>query len=138
MNPQIEYLEYLSDPQPGLSPVDVLRLVLDSLQNDDLLPRHGGVALAYRFASPRLRQTLASEAALVDLLALPPYAALIGFEWAEMRLKHMDAHEAVFRVRIHRRDARAVVFHATLTRQTAYPHEQCWMLDCITPETGGY
>jgi len=57
-------------PSPNFSPQDVVKIQLDALQNNDLLPKDFGIQVAYRFASPENRRNTGKRAIQTELSLL--------------------------------------------------------------------
>jgi len=124
-------------PSPALTPADVVRLQLDSLQNDDLLPDNLGVRMAYRFASPSNKTAVGSHEDFLHLMRHnPAYQPMIGFEHAELGTLAYSVFGDQVRQRVwlHRRGKITAVYCYVLSKQTANPYVGCWMVDAVIRE----
>lgn len=124
-------------PSPSLTPADVVRLQLDALQNNDLMPEDDGIRLAYRFASPGNKAAIGSHRDLSRLIkASPLYSPIIGFERAELGTLAYSVFGDQVRQRVwlHRRGRGTAVFCYILSKQTDEPYNGCWMVDAVIRE----
>lgn len=119
------------EPDAGLSPEDVVKIQLDLLQNDDLLPDNMGLRAAYAFASPAGRATSGPFERFILLLETPDYAPLIGFEQAALDVMIASKRKAYQRVHLLQRGGAAATYLFILSRQRRPPCVGCWMTDTI-------
>ena len=124
-------------PSSALTPSDVVRLQLDALQNDDLLPENLGVRIAYRFASPGNKAAVGSHQDFLRLIkGNPAYHPMIGFERAELgTLAYSIFGDQVRqRVWLHRRGHITAIYCYVLSKQSDAPLKGCWIVDAVIRE----
>ncbi len=119
-------------PSPDLSPQDVVRLQLDALQNNDLLPDDAGIRAAFAFTSPTNREATGPVERFIQLVKNPLYRPLIGFETARLSDMAIVGNRAQQMVAvIHTRGGESAEFIFTLSRQTEGQFNGCWMVDGV-------
>jgi len=124
-------------PSSSLKPVDVVRLQLDALQNDDLLPENLGIRMAYRFASPNNKAAIGTHEDFKVLIRHnPAYQPMIGFERAELGTITYSVFGEQFRQRVwlHHAGRATAVYCYVLSKQTIAPLIGCWMVDAVIRE----
>jgi hypothetical protein len=121
-------------PSPLLTPDQVVRIQLEMLQNNDLVPNDQGIRVAFRFASPANRAQVGPLEHFIPLLKQGPYANMIGFHRAELgRPLVVDgvARQRVALYTNHRRLSSSAQYLFILSLQTEAPYEGCWMTDSV-------
>ncbi len=118
-------------PSPELTPEDVVKFLLDALQNNDLTPHNDGIRAAFEFASPSNRVFTGPVARFIEMVKSPVYADMIGYERANVGQCIVRGGYAQQMVRLFRQDGRYTTFMFALTQQTESPHEDCWMVDSV-------
>ncbi len=127
-------LPVITQPHPELSPEQVIRIQLDALQNNDLLPDNGGIRLAFNFASPANREFTGPIDHFITIVNSVMYRDLIGFERAEVGFPILVGDVSQMRVRIIHKTRRAVYIFI-LSRQPEEPYRKCWMIDSVIRES---
>lgn len=120
-------------PDPILQAQEVVRLQLDALQNNDLMPDNAGIRIAYRFASPKNREALGSLSSFIRVVKNPLYAPLIGFERAELGALRETFHNdhAWQQAWVYHGGRTRGVFRWVLARQTSGRYAGCWLVDAV-------
>ncbi len=124
-------------PSSSLTPADVVRLQLDALQNDDLLPENLGIRIAYRFASPGNKAAVGQPKDFLHLIkGNPAYHPMIGFERAELGTLAYSVFgdQARQRVWLHRSGRTTAIYCYVLSKQSDAPFTGCWMVDAVIRE----
>jgi hypothetical protein len=120
-------------PDPSLLAQDVVRLQLDALQNNDLMPDNDGIRIAYRFASPKNREALGTIDDFIAIVKNALYEPLIGFEKAELGTvrSSFSGDQATQQVWLYRGGRSRGVFRWVLSRQGDGEHAGCWLVDAV-------
>ena len=122
----------LPEPTPQLSPIDVVKIQLDALQNNDIMPHNQGLHIAFQHTSPTHKKAINSLETFAQLLTTSLYRAMIGFERAELETLHLNGDIARQIVRlIHKEDE--VLYSFLLSQQQTAPYIGCWMTDAMLP-----
>jgi hypothetical protein len=125
---------YLFEPNPDLSPDDVVKIQLDALQNNDLTPDNEGIRLAFRFASPQNQEVTGPIERFIHIIKRGDYAPMVGFERAEVGVMLVLGDYAQQRVRVINRRRGSATYIFTLSRQHEPPYADCWMIDAVLRE----
>lgn len=128
-----QLFETLPKPNPKLSPLEVVKIQLDALQNNDLMPNDEGIRFAFSYASPVNREALGSLEEFIKLLKHEVYRQIIGFERAELDIMYVEGLTARQDVHLLRQDD-IVSFFFMLSRQQREPFNGCWMTDAVLPK----
>lgn len=125
-----DFINHLPQPNPLLSPVDVVKIQLDALQNNDLMPNNEGIRFAFNYASPMNRQALGSLDDFIKLLRETVYRRMIGFERAELDLMQIEGEMA--RQDVHLLQKRGCFSYLfLLSKQQSEPYTGYWMTDAV-------
>ena len=123
-----------TNPDPALTPVEVVTAILAALKNNDPAT-DDGLRTTFRFASPGNQAGTGPVDRFVAMVKKSPYDALINHRAARIKPIDMDDQRAVCLVRVVARDGRGVFFLWNLSKQTAAagPYHDCWMTDGVSP-----
>lgn len=124
-------------PQPGLAPSEVIRTVVEALQNRNSPAPNAGIFTVYQFASPANRANTGPYGNFLQLVKLPPFGPLFSGRadsYSPLAVAGDHAEQAV-RFSVHGGDA--VWFRFVVSRQTAEQTRGrcagCWMVDSVIP-----
>jgi hypothetical protein len=120
-------------PDPYLSPADVVKIQLDALQNNDLMPNNAGIRTAWNFASPANRAATGPLDRFIELVKNPPYMPIVGFEWAELTQVLIRRGQAQLAARLFHPHFDEAIYAFILSIQEAAPYYGCWMTDGVLP-----
>lgn len=122
----------LPTPSPALSPEQVVRLQLESLQHND--ESNQGIAAAFNFASPDNKRNTGPLARFVKMLKTPPYNAMLNHRSIEFDPIEISGDRATQRIKLTGADGQSTVYIFMLSKQTQAPYQNCWMTDGVTVE----
>jgi hypothetical protein len=128
-----QLFETLPKPSPQLSPLEVVKIQLDALQNNDLMPNDEGIRFAFSYTSPINRESLGSLEEFIKLLKHQVYRQIIGFERAELGKMLVDGLIARQDVHLIRQND-SVSYFFMLSRQQGDPFMGCWLTDAVLPK----
>jgi hypothetical protein len=123
-------------PSPELGPAEVVRIQLQALREND--ETNEGIAVAFRFASPRNKASTGPLERFVHMIKAGPYRLMLEFERASYKPIVIEGVHALQRVTlVGRRQIRTYDF--LLRRQAGPPCEACWMTEAVlvVPGVGG-
>jgi uncharacterized protein DUF4864 len=128
-----DYYQHLDRFKPGqdLSPLQVVQIQLEALQNNDLSIDNQGIRICFRFASPGNRETTGPIERFIELLKNPLYRPMIGFERAEFTQIMLSGNTAQQTVRLVRGQGKNAVYRFVLSQQAGEPYTGCWMTDAV-------
>lgn len=120
--------DHAASPSPGLAPEDVVRIQLRALRGNDASDQ--GIAVAFRFASPRNKASTGPLPRFVRMIKAGPYRLMLEYEHASYSAIRVEGVHALQRVTlVGRREVRTYDF--LLERQTGPPCEGCWMTEAV-------
>ncbi len=118
-------------PNPALTPEQVVRVQLQALKMNDTPTPDNGIAVAFRFASPGNKEVTGPLPRFIELVKNPVYRPLINHRSASQFPVDIEGNEATQRVRVIDENGAVAVFLFTLTKQTKAPFKDCWMIDGV-------
>lgn len=122
-----------TNPDPSLTPVQVVDAVLAALKNNHS-DTDDGLRTTFRFASPANQRATGPADRFVAMVKKPPYDALINHRAARVKPVEMDDQRAVCLVRVVAQDGHRTYFLWNLSKQSADgPLNNCWMTDGVSP-----
>ncbi len=120
-----------AQPNPNLSPEQVVTIVLEALQHNDEQAPDSGIATAFRFASPGNRAATGPLERFVQLVKSSAYKPLLNHKTATRGNVRIADDIARQRVTLTAADGERVVYLFTVSKQTEDPYKNCWMTDGV-------
>jgi hypothetical protein len=120
----------LPEPAPDLSPRAVVRRQVEALGANDAPYEDAGIEAAFNFASPANKRVTGPLRRFRRLFETPQYGPMIDHQGATYSDPEVDGGTARIGVLL-RTDEGRVGYLFRLSRQTAPPHEDCWMTDAV-------
>ena len=124
-------------PNPSLTPGEVIRTVVDALQNRNSPSPNAGIFTVYQFASPANRTNTGPYGTFLQLVKLPPFASLFSGHADRYGLLAVTGEHAEQKVRFRLDGSRAAWFLFGVSRQTSQQTRGwcagCWMVDKVIP-----
>ena len=124
-------------PNPGLAPGEVIRTVVEALQNGNSPSPNAGIFTVYQFASPANRVNTGPYGNFLRLVKLPPFAYLFSGHADSYGPLTVTGDRAEQRVRFRVEGGRVVWFLFVVSRQTGDQTRGrcagCWMVDGVAP-----
>jgi hypothetical protein len=124
-------------PGPGLAPGEVIRAVVEALQNRYSPAPNSGIFRVYQFASPANRAATGPYGNFLRLVKLPPFSPLFSGRADRYGPLAVTGNQARQRVRFRVEGGGAVWFLFVVSRQTSeQTHGRCagcWMVDGVMP-----
>ncbi len=115
-------------PSPALAPGEVVRIQLEALRGNDETDQ--GIAVAFRFASPRNKASTGPLPRFIHMIKAGPYRLMLEFDHASYMPIRIQGPHAVQRVTlVGRREVRT--FDFLLQRQDGPPCGGCWMTEAV-------
>jgi len=114
-------------PDPGLSPEDVVNFQLTALQNAD----RGGIAATFRFASPANRKTTGPLSRFSRLFDTDQYQVLLNNRGSDIEFISNDGSTADLLAGVVDQFGNLHWYRFSLSRQSDKPFENCWMTDSV-------
>jgi hypothetical protein len=120
-------------PLPELDPAEVVQIQLQALREND--ETNQGIAVAFRFASPRNKASTGPLERFIHMIKAGPYRLMLDFEYASFTPIVVEGVYAVQRVTlVGRQEIRTYDF--LLRRQTGPPCEDCLLTEAVVVVPG--
>jgi hypothetical protein len=116
-------------PVPEFTPQDVVGIQLAALKNNDINDR--GIAVAYRFASPRNKSLTGNLENFASLLRSSSYAPMLGGGGFEVGPVVQEGNLAMVPAWVISAKGEGTGYVFILTRQDGGSHPNCWMTDGV-------
>lgn len=126
-------VEQRTKPHPSLTPADVVRIQVEAFGRNGRLPDDGGIRTAFRFASPRNRESTGPVERFIELVKNPGYRDMLDHREATYEAPILRDGRAAQRVTLLTLDFRQREFVFFLTRVDAENCDGCWMTDAVQP-----
>jgi hypothetical protein len=124
-------------PHPSLAPGEVIRTVVEALQNRNSPAPNAGIFTAYQFASPADRANTGPYGNFMQLVKHPTFVPLFSGHADSYSPLTVAGDHAEQTVRLRLEGDRAVSFRFVVSRQTAEQTRGrctgCWMVDAVIP-----
>ena len=121
----------LPEPEPGLAPDEVVRIIMTALQHNNDPCMDCGIETAFNFASPSNRAVTGPLPRFVEMVRNPIYDPLIHAVRFEQDTIQIDGDEARQDVRVYDADGNRAVYVFILSKQPGPAWEGCWMTDSV-------
>ena len=121
----------IPEPSPELSPREVVQMQVEALGTNDEPFAEAGIAAAFNFASPANKRATGPLARFRTLFDTPAYGPMIDHAGATYSQVQVEGRTAQMGVILATEDGGQVGYLFRLSKQTAPPHEACWMTDAV-------
>ena len=122
-----------TSPHPSLTPLDVVRIVMNALQRNDAGGANNGIAITYNFASPANRRMTGPLPRFISLVSGPVYGEMINHKGAAYEKVILKDQNAQVDVIIRTVSGKFRGFRFRLSRQRGNAYEGSWMTDSVLP-----
>ncbi|HJL41486.1 MAG TPA: DUF4864 domain-containing protein [Myxococcales bacterium LLY-WYZ-16_1] len=116
-----------AEPEPDLSPRDVVGLQLDFLRQNPRLTNDAGIRAVYRFAAPSNRAATGPLPRFVRMVKGAAYAPMLGHRSARLGPMQVQGNQVALPVYLESSSGEPAGYLWVLERQTTKPHVDCWM-----------
>ena len=116
------------EPNPLLSPRQVVKAQLDALRRNEELGDDLGIATAFRFASEANREATGPLDRFASMLRNPLYRPMIDHSSAEFGPTHVEGDVARVQVVLFGRGGEVAAYDFTLSQD---PTTRCWLTDGV-------
>ncbi len=120
-----------AQPNPNLSPEQVITIVLEALQRNDEQAPDSGIATAFRFASPGNRAATGPLERFIQLVKSPAYKPLLNHKTAARGNVRIAEDVARQRITLTAANGERIVYLFTVSKQTEEPYKNFWMTDGV-------
>ncbi len=120
-------------PHQSLEPIDVVRIVMNSLQRNDDGGENRGIAITYNFASPANKRMTGPLPRFILLVRGPVYGEMVNHKGATYEKIIVKGRNARVDVIIRNATGKFKGFRFSLSRQRGNQHNGSWMTDSVVP-----
>ena len=120
-------------PHPSLSPLDVVKIVMNALQKNDEPSKNRGIAVTFNFASPANKNVTGPIERFVNMVSGPVYGQMVDHLGAVYEKIRIKGDSASIDVIIKVVSGKFVGFRFLLTKQRDNEFDGTWMTDSVTP-----
>ena len=122
-----------TNPDPSLSPQDVVSIQIEALRNNDTPYENRGIEVTFNFASPENKRTTGPFERFAAMVRHPIYAPMINHRAANFENFIIEGEIARIDVILSSKDGMYLGFRFTLSRQHGNQYEGTWMTDAVVP-----
>lgn len=122
-----------TEPDPSLSPQDVVSIQMDALRNNDTPYENRGIEVTFNFASPANKRMTGPLERFTKMVRNPIYAPMINHQTARYGKLIIEGDIARIDVILVSEDGVYVGYRFTLSRQHGNEYEGSWMTDAVVP-----
>lgn len=121
----------LPQPNPDLSPQEVVEIQILALKENDQPFTDYGVKSAFNFASPSFKSKAGSEYSFIEMIHNQTYNSLIGYKLYGLDDVYIINNLALQKVTLIDANDAPAVYLFKLIKQTDTPFIGCWMIDSV-------
>ncbi len=119
------------EPDPTLSPRDVVSIQIEALRNNDTPYENRGIEVTFNFASPANKRLTGSLERFKAMVRNPTYGPMINHRNAEYENLTVDGDSARIDVILISKEGGYLGYRFILSRQHGNPYEGSWMTDAV-------
>ena len=120
-------------PHLSLSPLDVVKIVMNALQKNDEPSKNRGIAVTFNFASPANKNVTGPIERFFNMVSGPVYGQMVDHLGAVYEKIKIKGYSASIDVIIKVVSGKFVGFRFLLTKQRDNEFDGTWMTDSVTP-----
>jgi hypothetical protein len=121
------------EPDPSLSPEDVVRIQRGALRVNDMPRPDAGIETTFRFASPQNKAMTGPLARFTAMVHNPVYEPMINHRRASFENLRVTGDDAEIDVIVETANGKTVGYRFSLSRQHGNAFEGSWMTDAVAP-----
>ncbi len=122
----------LTEPDPSLSPEDVVSIQIEALQHNDTPYEDRGIEVTFNFASPTNKRMTGPLERFKVMVRNPIYGPMINHRSAEYVNVRIVGDLALVDVILQSKDGQYLGYRFTLSRQHGNQYEGSWMTDAVS------
>ena len=120
-----------TEPDPSLSPQDVVSIQIEALQNNDTPYENRGIEITFNFASPANKSVTGPIERFATMVHNPIYGPMINHRAAEYQNVVIEGEFAKVDVILLSDDGVYLGYRFILSRQHGNQYEGSWMTDAV-------
>ncbi len=120
-----------TEPDPSLSPQDVVSIQIEALRNNDIPYEDRGIEVTFNFASPTNKRMTGPLERFKVMVHDPIYGPMINHRSAEYENVRVEGDFAQVDVILHSKDGQYMGYRFMLSLQHDNQYEGSWMTDAV-------
>ena len=120
-----------TEPDPSLSPQDVVSIQIEALRNNDTPYEDRGIEVTYNFASPTNKRMTGPLERFKVMVRNPVYGPMINHRSAEYENVRVEGDFAQVDAILQSKDGQYLGYRFMLSRQHGNEYEGSWMTDAV-------
>ncbi len=120
-----------TDPDPSLSPQDVVSIQIEALRNNDISYEDRGIEVTFNFASPANQRMTGPLERFKAMVHDPTYGPMINHRSAEYENLMVEGEIARIDVILKSQEGEYLGYRFNLSRQRGNQYEGSWMTDAV-------
>ena len=121
-----------TEPDPSLSPQDVVSIQIEALQHNDTPYEDRGIEVTFNFASPTNKRVTGPLERFKVMVHSPIYGPMINHRSAEYVNVRVEGDLALVDVILQSQDGQYLGYRFRLSRQHDNQYEGSWMTDAVS------
>ncbi len=122
-----------TEPDPSLSPQDVVSIQIEALRNNDVPYEDRGIEVTFNFASPANQRMTGPLERFKVMVRSPIYGPMIDHRTAKYENLMIEGEIAQIDVILTSKDGEYLGYRFILSRQHGNRYEGSWMTDAVIP-----
>ncbi len=120
-----------TEPDPSLSPQDVVSIQIEALRNNDTPYENRGIEVTFNFASPANKRMTGPLVRFKMMVRNPIYGPMINHRSAEYKNVRVEGNFAQIDVILNSKEGEYLGYRFILSRQHGNQYEGSWMTDAV-------
>ena len=120
-----------TEPDPSLSPQDVVSIQIEALRNNDTPYEDRGIEVTFNFASPTNKRVTGPLERFKVMVRNPVYGPMINHRSAEYENVRVEGDFAQVDAILQSKDGQYSGYRFMLSRQHGNEYEGSWMTDAV-------
>jgi hypothetical protein len=121
------------EPDPALSPAEVVEIQLTALQANDAPASDAGIAQTWAFAHPKNKRVTGPLPRFAEMIKGPQYRILLNHRSHEVKEVSRTDSQAVFAVIVASQDDEVFGYSWTVEKVVDGEHVGAWMTTAVSP-----
>ncbi len=122
-----------TEPDPSLSPQDVVSIQIEALQNNDIPYEDRGIEVTFNFASPANKRMTGPLERFKEMVRNPVYGPMINHRSAKYENLVVEGEFARIDVVLISKEGEYLGYRFILSRQHGNEYEGSWMTGAVIP-----
>ena len=122
-----------TEPDPSLSPQDVVSIQIEALQNNDIPYEDRGIEVTFNFASPANKRMTGPLERFKEMVRNPVYGPMINHRNAKYENLVVEGEFARIDIVLNSKEGEYLGYRFILSRQHGNEYEGSWMTDAVIP-----